>query len=367
MTSARICRRLIYLLAIWSSVASALANELPDVSGSLALELNHKTTDRKPSGDRRNDLYGFAEADVLFRLNQHVSMRAVATFEPLTDPHPLADRVFQNEDVRWKDVYVQYDDGVMGFRGGRITANFGRAWYAAPGLDATTLAEGYAIWDRMGISTWYRLKTIGLGTTTLGATLFSMDTSPLSASWRNTRKRRTPEQGGLSNTDAPSSIAVSLDGSDIAALPGFTWQLAALEQKVDFRIDSAGQRSDHVADEKGVTAGIQQILRLADRLESTTLVEASYLKDKGGIPAASGHYLTVGETLRFGQYHVQAAYTVRWLDNASAEPARDSLLALTAGRKFTDHLSLDARWRKTRISAATEDDFRLRLRYVIAF
>ncbi len=267
MTSAQVCCRLAFLLAISASLVPALANEIPTVSGSLALELNHKTTDRKSTGTSRNDLYGFAEADVSFRLNDYVSTRAVATFEPLTDPHPLADRVFQNEDVRWKDVYVQYDDGVMGFRGGRITANFGRAWYAAPGLDATTLAEDYAIWDRMGISTWYRLKTASFGTTTLGAMLFSMDTSPLSESWRNTRKRRTPEQGGPSNTDSPTSIALSLDGGDIARLPGFSWQLAVLQQKVDFRMDSAGQRNDHVADEKGATAGIQQVLRITHRVE----------------------------------------------------------------------------------------------------
>ena len=77
-------------------------------------------------------------------------VRAIVTLEPLADPYPDKNRAFENEDVRWKDVFIQYDNGVAGFRGGRITADFGFAWYGAPGLEATTLAEDYAVWDRMG-------------------------------------------------------------------------------------------------------------------------------------------------------------------------------------------------------------------------
>ena len=348
------------------AIAPAAA-QFPLLTGTLALELDNKSWLDGPDHDKRHDLFGFSEADVSLRLTESFLLRAVATLEPLTDPHPQSNRAFQNEDVRWKDVYFQYDDKTMGFRGGRITANFGSAWYAAPGLDATTLAEDYAIWDRMGASAWYRQRSDSFGTMTFSASTFSLDTSALSASWLNTRHRRTREQGGPSNTGSPTSFAVSVDGSSIRSLPGLSWQLALLKQDVDFRVDSTGQRDYHVTDEKGAAANIQQMLKMGDRIESSTLVEAAYLKDRSGVPGASARYLSVGETLRFGQWYAQAALTVRWLESELAQPSRDFLQAFTAGYNFTDRLLLDAGWRKTSISSTANENLRVRIRYVIAF
>lgn len=349
------------------SVAPAVANQFPTLTGTLALELDNKSWLGGPDHGKRNDLFVFSEADISLRLTENFSLRAVATLEPLTDPHPRSDRAFQNEDVRWKDVYIQYDDKTTGFRGGRITANFGSAWYAAPGLDATTLAEDYAIWDRMGASAWYRQKSEHFGTTTFSTSIFSLDTSALSASWLDTRHRRTRAQGGPSNTGSPTSFAISVDGSNIRHLPGFSWQLALLKQDVDFRVNSNGMRDYRVTSEKGAVANIQHVLKINDRIESSTLVEAAYLKDKAGVPGASGRYLSLGETLGFGQWYVQAALTVRWLESGLEQASRDTLKALTVGYNFTDRLLLDAGWRKTSISSSKNDNVRIRIRYVIPF
>lgn len=358
-----------WLVALVGTVpfASALANEFPALSGTLVLELDQKNWLQGPYYNNRNDLFGFAEANVSLRLSERFSMRAVATLEPLTDPHPQADRAFQNEDVRWKDVYAQYDDGVFGVRAGRITANFGVAWYAAPGLDATTLAEDYAVWDRMGVSTWYRLLNDHLGTTTISAALFSLDTSALSASWLDTRQKRSRDQGGPSNTAAPQSFALSINGTDIRGLPGFLWQVAVLRQKVDFLTDASGSRVDRVADEKGAVASIQQTIRIAERIETVTLGEVAGLNDRGGIPGASGRYLTVGETLRYGQWYASTALTTRWLESVSPASARDTLLTFSTGYDLTERLLLDAGWRRADYSASTYDDIRVRLRYLVVF
>lgn len=348
------------------------------LSGSLALELNDRTTIPASTHHSRVDIFGVAEADVAVKFTERWSARAVATLEPLADPDPREDRSFENEDVRWKDVYVQYDDGVFGLRGGRITANFGQAWYAAPGLDAATLAEDYAIWDRMGASAWYRFQATALGDITLGAALFSLDTSELSRSWHNTRSQKSRQSGGVSNTGAPLSYSLSLDGSVVPGLPGFSWHLAVLRQQVDFVVDGTGQRVDDVADEKGVVAGIQQKIRITDRLESISLLEAAHLDDKSGVPGAWASYVTLGETLRWGKYYGQLAYTVRRSEvqiigesgasiGMSSNARSDTLVGLTVGYQFTDALSFDAGWRRTRVDSATEEQVRARLKYVMRF
>ncbi len=345
-----------------------MADEMPWVAGNIGFELNDRTTSQKSGDTWRNDFYAFVEADVSIYPSKRWTIRAVATLEPLTDPRPRDNRAFENEDVRWKDVYAQYEGGPLGFRAGRITANFGTAWYAAPGLDATTLAEDYAIWDRAGASIWYRLESDSFGTTTIGASLFSMDTSELSQSWRNTRHQKTRERGGVSNTGSPSSFALSVDGVDIQGLQGFSWSLAVLQQSVDFYVDSTGQRVNRTAYERGVTAGFQKTLKVTNRLESTTTGEIAYLKNRGGVPGASGQYLTVGETFSYGQAFVQAAVTARRLDGPAAADSNDSLVTLTAGYNLSERLLLSAGWRRAaEVFDSREDNLRVRLRYAVPF
>ncbi len=350
-----------------TSFSPAKADDFPTLNGSLALELNNRTTWVGPKNTQRNDLFLFAEADTALKLNKNWLFRAIVTLEPLTDPYPEKNRAFENEDVRWKDVFIQYDDGIVGFRGGRITADFGYAWYGAPGLEATTLAEDYAIWDRMGASGWYRLQSNTFGSTTISAAFFSLDTSPLSASWLNTRRQKSAARGGPSNTDSPTSVAVSLYGTDIPRLPGFSWQLALLRQQVDFVTDNTGQRNYLVADEKGFSANLRQTIKLDNGIESTTVGEVVYLKDRGGIPGASARYLVVGETLKYGRWRAQTALTTRWLDGPSTCSSRDRLFALTAGYDFTDRWSCDAVWRNAKVFGDMADSFRVRLRYQLPF
>ena len=357
----------IFQTLLLTLIGSVNAEDFPALNGSVVLELNNRTTWVGPNRAQRDDLYLFAEANTALQLTESWLIRAIITLEPLIDPYPYKNRAFEDEDVRWKDVFIQYDNGVAGFRGGRITADFGFAWYGAPGLEATTLAEDYAVWDRMGASGWYRLQSDTFGSTTVSASMYSLDTSLFSASWLNTRRQKTASRGGPSNTDSPTSFAVALYGTDIPRLPGLSWQLALLRQQVDFITDSSGQRVYSVADEKGASANLQQRIAFDNGIDSTTVGEVVYLKDKGGVPGASGRYLIVGETLKYGRWRAQTALTTRWLDGASADSSRDRLFALTAGYDFTDRWSCDAVWRQAKVFGETADSVRVRLRYQLPF
>lgn len=350
------------LLAALSLNARAQSPTL--FSGTLTLELNDRVSSTDPG--TRNDLYGLVEANVWMHLSPQVAIQAVATLEPLADPEPLRDRIFEHEDVRWKDVFIQYDNGTFGARAGRLTANFGTAWYAAQGLDARALAEDYVVWDRMGASGWYRFKPDGGGTLTLGSSWFFTDTSKLSESWRNTWHRRKQEHGGVSNTGKPESWTVSIEGSEHPGLPALNWHVALRRQAVDSRRDALGNQTRDVADEHGAVASLQNVFSLGQTLRFTALAEAALLSNRGGVPGASARYLTLGGTFGFGPWSLQLATTERWRrGNTVSED--DNLVSVTLGYKFSDHLLVDAGWRKTRIGSADEDQVRARLKYVLAF
>lgn len=360
----KITRYSLPLYAFATLSLSAQAEPTPRVSGSLTMELNDRVTNTDPGS--RNDLYGLLEANVWLHLSEHIALQAVATMEPLADPEPLRDRAFEREDVRWKDVFVQYDNGSLGLRAGRLTANFGTAWWAAPGLDARALAEDYVVWDRMGASAWVRFKPAGVGNFTLGTSWFATDTSKLSESWRNTWHRRMPKQGGVSNTGKPESWTLSLEGSDHPALPGLSWHLAVLRQQVETRNNGLGVQTTNVADEKGSVAGVQKVFALTEKLRFTALGEAARLANRGGVPDAVARYVTLGGTLDYGPWSLQLASTERWRRGNTVRED-DNLVAVTLGYQFTERLLVDAGWRQLRIASANEDNVRVRLKYVLPF
>ena len=108
-----------------------------------------------PNRAQRDDLYLFAEANTALQLTESWLIRAIVTLEPLADPYPGKNRAFENEDVRWKDVFIQYDNGVAGFRGGRITADFGFAWYGRLVAEHPPAKNGVPGWPKQ-----YRLADV---------------------------------------------------------------------------------------------------------------------------------------------------------------------------------------------------------------
>lgn len=333
------------------------------ITGTLALELNDINRVQSNYLANRNVFSFFAEADLSAHLSDTVLLRAVGTYDPVTDPRPNSNRFLQDQGFHAKDIYVQYDDGTTGGQLGRITANFGTAWYLAPGLKATLLAEDYAIWDKFGASGWVRHRFGDFGEIKIGAAAFFLDTTALSGSLLGGRHRKAAWMGGPSNTGIPNSFNLSLDGSNIPSLPGFSWHSALLDQAVDFRLDGNGNQIPG-RDERGVVVGIKQGLDLTDTVRSTTLMEVVRFEDKGGTPGQARTYLTVGDTLNSGPWRLEGTATLRATERPRSGTIVDDLITASIGYDLSQ-AAVDLGWQQAMFGTQVEDVIRLRLRYML--
>ena len=342
------------------------ANDDPFITGTLSLEGHNDWRYHANYIRNRNDTWGFGEADITAHFSDTIIFRAIGTYDPVNDFHPDHDRFMADNGFHAKDIYFQYDDGTIGGQFGRITANFGSAWWQAPGIKATSLAEDYAIWDKWGVTGWYRFRLGEMGEVKAGASAFFLDTTILSSSAFGGRHRKTRWYGGPSNTGKPNSFNVSLDGSNIPALPGLSWHAAFLYQSADFRLVN-GNPTTNVRDEKGQVLGLTETLNLTDAIKSTTLAEAVRFEDKGGNPGTGRTYLTLGETLALGGWHLTGAATMRATDRPSNGTVVDDLITAGFGYDFSNGVSVDLGWQEATFANQTDDTVKVRVRYVLPF
>ena len=367
----RFIRNTLIALALGTSTAgysvNAYADGLDFISGTLTNDLHDISRFGSNYLGNRNNVNAAIEANITAQLSDKILFRAIGAYDQVKDPSPSSDIYIRGHGLRAKDIYFQYDDGTYGGQLGRITANFGTAWYLAPGLKATLLAEDYAIWDRFGASGWVQNHLGAFGDIKVGGSVFFLDTTSLSGTALGERHRKTEWSGGPSNTGSPNSFSVSGDGSNIPSLPGFTWHAAALYQSVDFRTDSNGNRLPDSRDELGFVVGISQAVDITKSLQSTTLLEAVRFENKAGSPNVGRTYLTIGDALKFGSWRIEGTGTLRSTNQPGTGTISDHLITTSVGYDFTKVLALDLGFQHSQFGSLYEDMFRLRLRYVLGF
>ena len=343
------------------------ANGLDFISGTLTNDLHDISRTSSNSLGNRSNVNASIEANIIAKLTDRITFHAIGAYDQVKDPRPSSDVYIRGHGLRAKDIYFQYDDGAFGGQLGRITANFGTAWYLAPGLKATLLAEDYAIWDRFGASGWVQNHLGAFGDIKIGGSVFFLDTTSLSGTALGERHRKTEWNGGPSNTGSPDSFSVSGDGSNIPSLPGFTWHAAALYQSVDFRTDSNGNRLPDSRDELGFVVGISQTVDITKSLQSTTLIEAVRFENKAGGPNVGRTYLTIGDALKYGSWRIEGTGTLRSTSQPGTGTISDHLITASVGYDFTKALSLDLAFQQAQAGSLYEDMVRLRLRYMLGF
>ena len=329
------------IFGVFSVDSTANADGLDFISGSYTNELHNINRAGSNYLHNRDNLNLISEAIINVNFSEKFLFHAVGTFDQVKDAHPNRDTYLQGHALRTKDIYFQYDDGKYGGQLGRITADFGTAWYLTPGLKATILDEDYAIWDKFGVTGWVRQNLGALGDVKVNASSF--------------------------NTGMPNSFSLSFNGSNIPAMPGFTWHIAALDQAVDFTIDANGNRLPTSRDELGFAVGASQAFNITDNLRSTTLAEVVRFQNKGGVPNVGRTYSTIGESLAYGKWRLEGTMTLRSTDQPGTATITDNLITASIGYDFTKALSLDLGYQHAQFGSQYEDDVRSRLRYVILF
>jgi hypothetical protein len=361
------CCAILAAVVVAAAVASQARAEadpeparFPFIRGEIQSELQ---LDRD-SESQRSHAYTKVEPGLTIGLSEQLSVRTRLVLEPVRDPPAGRDVWFEDQGIFLETLSLHWRSGRLALHGGKFNPAFGFAWDLAPGIYGVEFAEDYELTERIGFGAGVELGNVVAGSHWLGADVFFADTSALSGSLLNDRGRLRRSDGGPSNTGAPESFALALQGEAMPRLPGLTYNLgfARLQRA------NADERSEHDA-----VAGLGYAHTLGQRFEIQLLSEYAYLDNAGGEDERR-HYLTQGAALYWGPLNLALAYTGRWIRTPGVELQRDFLVQASAGLargigadgRF-GVIGADVGWVRRRDAGEGRDGFGARIRYAIAF
>lgn len=313
------------------SAADEEAGVLPlvEIEGSVALEYERIEPEDEASA-RVSDAFASLDADIIVNLAPNAWLGAVLVFEPVTDPAPGEDRVFEDYGLFAEELYAGLAVGAAELQIGKIAPTFGWAADDAPGLFGGEIAGEYDRFEQLGMNARVSLSEVrgSAGDTTIEHALhlafFAADTTLLSDSLFTNRGEQGVSDGGVGNTGFPESFAVAytLQVRDDDELAGPSFQ-AALRRLAPGEGDRHG--------EWGVLGAYEDRLTLGRGVWLSPIAEAAYFIHADG-EADAAWALTLGAELAKGPYR----FSSTWERRAIAADGSEAEYAVTAdvGRIF---------------------------------
>lgn len=351
---------LVATLATGAAAAQADENEsFPNISGEILIEVqNDWTFESEDPSAEINDLFTTTEPFFSLNLMKGLSIQAGLVLEPVLDPGPSEDRVFEDHGLFAEVLSVNYETDRFSLVGGKFTPNFGIAWDAAPGIYGVDFAEDYELVERIGFGGGVSLPATSVGSHTLSASTFFLDTSVLSRSAITGRGQTSIGDGGPSNTGSLSSFAVALDGGEFPGLEGLRYHLAFAHQE-------SGVGGS--ADERGYVIGVEHAVALGDDLELAPVFEYAFLNNSGGVAGTDTHYVTLGGSLGLDAWSLNLIYAMRRTVIAGAADVDDHMVELSAGYAFDFGLGIDVGWKRIEDGGVTSHVLGALLSYTVEF
>jgi len=306
----------------------------PYVEGVLDLELGDDWvfSSDDPTAEI-NDLYFSGALGMKVGLTPIFALNIGITAESVLDPAPSTDRTFGDIGVYVDTLNLEASLGMLTLVAGKYGPSFGSAWDITPGVYGTSFAEDYELSEMIGFGSAVEFETGAAGTIILGGNVFFADTTVLSDSILTSRGRTSLADGGLANTEQLNNFSLTIDGSDIAAMPGFSYNLG-------YRHLSAGVTE--TADEDGFVAGVAQEIELSGGDVVVVNGEIAYFTNYGGVSDDDAVYLTAGLGYVHGPWHGEVAGSLRLIDYSGGGSDDDHLIQVSAGYEFENGIDVSA-------------------------
>lgn len=290
-------------------------------AGVIELTYDHTESDQ-------DVLAATVEYGVAARFGDGWTVQMDAVMEPVEDP--VGDAAFEGQDAFVETLSLQYAGADFTLYAGKINPVFGSAADLTPGLYGVEVGEEYQITEQLGFGGDLLLSSfLGLEDDhVLSAALFTADRSALSGSLAGKRERLRLADGGIGNTEALKSWALSLDGALANGL-GYS---------VGYR--KLATETPGEADETTVVAGINYVWPEDSGVDLAMVAEVASSRDSHGIAGAHRDLYTVGGTLGLGDWFVNGVVS-GWNENAAAGDADVRKFEVSVGRALADSLVLE--------------------------
>jgi hypothetical protein len=216
----------------------------PCVSYELSTELqNDWIFAADPSSLTSDVLQPTLTADLLFAPTDYLQLVTSIITEPVVDPAPGENMVFEGIGTYVAELYTVIEVGPTTTRAGKFDTIFSLASEVAPGINAGDLVSDFDADERLGGEIVLGYEGFGLSHA-LAATAFTTDRSILSESLFTHRGRTSLSDGGAGNTEGVSSFSLTLDGCD-----GSETVDCYLDGDFGYRLGFRYQRAGHATEE----------------------------------------------------------------------------------------------------------------------
>lgn len=303
------------------------------------------------------DVFTKIEPAIKVALSPEWSVNALFVLQPIRDPGPDDDRVFEDHGLFAEELHVDYETDRLAVSVGKLTPNFGKAWDTAPGVYGTDFAEGYELAERLGLAAAVTLGNDTLGRHALGASVFFLDTT-LNHSLIDSRGTVGRADGGAANTERPTSYGFSLEG-DVPPLPGLGYHLAFVDQ---------AKGRGGAADELGFAANLHGDFDLGAGFGLAPLVEFVHFANADTVDDQERTFITAGAELTYQGWSLSVSGTERITDvpTAGTENDEDSHFTISAGYGFDFGLGVNVGWKHTNAARIESETLGFLITYAVS-
>ncbi len=362
---------------------ASLAKNSLSIPATIALLFVFEAANRSASGREKNEvrfegeLFVEFESDHTFRsddpnmeitdsyptlglaaswiFNPNFSINGSFTAEPVLDPAPGADRKFgEYVGLFAEEIHARFQFGDMWLLAGKFNPGFGQAWNLTPGVFGTSFAEDYQLTERVGFGLVYARRGSVWGDLDFSANLFTMDNSELGNSIFNQRGRTRLANGGAGNTGELDNFSLTLDGHNMAMLPGLAWHLG-------YAFQSRGKTASYLFDEKRLVAGVHGSHSPAAGLSVEWVGEVASIENVGGSQDHAIYY-TLGGGITFAEkYNLAIAHTRRAFDISAGRGFDDTITQISFGLELYRGWTIDVGYALAQVEHIESETFGLLL------
>ena len=356
--------------------ANAEEEKTPFVSGEISIEIeNDWTHHSEDPANELNDLFATVEPSIKFRLLPGLTLHVAGTMEPVRDPGPSDDRVFEDHGLYLSDLLLEFERPFYRAGGttysvavysGKFTPNFGIAWDRAPGVFGTDFTEDYELAERLGVGGRLTLANERFGSHAFSLNSYFVDTF-LDSSAITSRGTTELADGGVGNTEDLSSFTFAIDGADMPAFPGFSYHLGFVRQAAADVPDVAtgtGTTAEH-----GFAIAGEQMFHIGPdgAIEVVPLMEFAHFGNAEGMPGQDRSYLTMAVGAAWDHWNAAVVYTNRKTNAAGSPDVDDNLYQLSIGYVFDFGLAIDVGYKISEVADVTSQTLGIVAGYVIEF
>ncbi len=229
-----------------------------------------------------------------------------------------SNRYFEDEPLFIRALTANYDKDYFGAYAGKFDPVISFDQHVMPGMYGYQIVDEYTVREKIGVGGYGKLKAGDFGTHRLDVSTFFADTTFLSNSILYERGVNHKSDGGVSNTDNFSSVAVSLGGSDFYSLKSNIPE--GLSYRIGYAHQAAGE-GDETSEDRYTFSGQYEHVFTSD-LKGRILGEVVHINHLNGEAPHDRTYATVGAELSYQQWVLGSTYT--YINNENPEDADEA-------------------------------------------